>query len=41
MTFYGPDVAYTVQEAHGSPYEFMRRRPDGKVGWIRINGRIG
>ena len=40
MVFYGPDVAYaTAGSYQGSPFEFVRA-PDGKVGWIRVNGRI-
>jgi CubicO group peptidase (beta-lactamase class C family) len=40
IVFYGPDVAYATAGAYlGSPYEFVRA-PDGKVGWIRVNGRI-
>jgi CubicO group peptidase (beta-lactamase class C family) len=40
ITFYGPDVAYATAGGYlGSPYEFVRA-PDGKVGWIRVNGRI-
>ena len=40
ITFYGPDVAYaTTGSSVGSPYEFVRA-PDGRVGWIRVNGRI-
>jgi len=40
LLFYGPDVAYAETGAYlGSPYEFIRAS-DGKVGWIRVNGRI-
>jgi len=41
LVFYGRDIAYaTAGNAYvGTPYEFVRR-PDGNVGWIRINGRI-
>ena len=40
MVFYGPDVAYATSGSFtGSPFEFIRT-PSGKVGWIRINGRI-
>ena len=40
MVFYGKDVAYATAGAYtGSPYEFIRDA-DGRVGWIRVNGRI-
>jgi CubicO group peptidase (beta-lactamase class C family) len=40
MVFYGKDVAYATAGAYtGSPYEFIRES-DGRVGWIRVNGRI-
>jgi CubicO group peptidase (beta-lactamase class C family) len=40
VAFYGPDVAYATAGAYvGSPYEFIRTS-DGKVGWVRVNGRI-
>jgi CubicO group peptidase (beta-lactamase class C family) len=41
LVFYGKDIAYATggNSYVGTPYEFIRR-PDGKVGWIRINGRI-
>ena len=40
IVFYGPDVAYATAGAYvGSPYEFVRG-DDGRVRWIRINGRI-
>lgn len=40
IAFYGPDVAYATLGSYvGSPYEFIRG-PDGRVGWIRVNGRI-
>ena len=42
LLFYGRDVAYAAGGGgvyEGQPYEFIRR-PDGSVGWIRINGRI-
>jgi CubicO group peptidase (beta-lactamase class C family) len=43
--FYGPDVAYVAATDGsggtyvGMPVEFIRN-PTGKVGWIRVNGRI-
>jgi CubicO group peptidase (beta-lactamase class C family) len=40
LEFYGKDVAYAIAGAYtGSPYEFVRDG-DGRVGWIRVNGRI-
>ena len=40
MVFYGKDVAYATAGAYtGSPYQFIREA-DGRVGWIRVNGRI-
>ena len=40
LEFYGKDVAYAIAGSYtGSPYEFVRDA-DGRVGWIRINGRI-
>jgi hypothetical protein len=42
LVFYGTDVAYAAAGGgayEGQPYEFIRR-PDGTVGWLRINGRI-
>lgn len=40
MVFYGKDVAYATAGGYvGSPYEFIRES-DGRVGWIRVNGRI-
>jgi CubicO group peptidase (beta-lactamase class C family) len=40
IVFYGRDVAYAIAGSYtGSPYEFVRET-DGRVGWIRINGRI-
>ncbi len=40
LVFYGPDVAYATAGGYvGTPYEFIRT-PEGRVGWIRINGRI-
>jgi CubicO group peptidase (beta-lactamase class C family) len=40
VTFYGPDVGYAVSGAYeGMPYEFIRAG-DGRVRWIRVNGRI-
>lgn len=40
LVFYGPDVAYATAGGYvGTPYEFVRT-PDGRVGWIRMNGRI-
>jgi hypothetical protein len=40
VTFYGKDVAYATSGSYlGSPYEFIRTR-EGKVGWVRVNGRI-
>jgi CubicO group peptidase (beta-lactamase class C family) len=40
IVFYGRDVAYAIAGSYtGSPYEFVRE-PDGRVGWIRVNGRI-
>ena len=40
IVFYGKDVAYAIAGSYtGSPYEFVREA-DGRVGWIRVNGRI-
>ena len=40
IVFYGKDVAYAIAGSYtGSPYEFVRE-PGGRVGWIRVNGRI-
>ena len=40
LTFYGKDVAYATAGGYvGTPYEFVRT-PEGRVGWIRSNGRI-
>jgi CubicO group peptidase (beta-lactamase class C family) len=40
MVFYGTDIAYATAGSYtGSPFEFIRTQ-DGKVGWIRMNGRI-
>ena len=41
LTFYGGDIAFaTAGQAYvGTPYEFVRTS-DGRVGWIRINGRV-
>jgi len=40
IVFYGPDVAYANGgNGAGNAYEFVRT-PDGKVGWIRVVGRI-
>jgi hypothetical protein len=40
IVFYGRDVAYAIAGSYtGSPYEFIRAA-DGRVGWIRVNGRI-
>ena len=40
IAFYGRDVAYAIAGSYtGSPYEFIRAA-DGRVGWIRVNGRI-
>jgi hypothetical protein len=41
LVFYGKDIAYAVsgQAYVGTPYEFVRTS-DGRVGWIRINGRV-
>lgn len=40
LTFYGKDVAYATAGSYvGSPFEFVRT-PEGRVGWIRVNGRI-
>jgi CubicO group peptidase (beta-lactamase class C family) len=41
LEFYGKDIAYVAAGPAyvGTPYEFIRK-PDGAVGWIRINGRI-
>jgi CubicO group peptidase (beta-lactamase class C family) len=40
LTFYGRDVAYATSGSYlGSPFEFVRTA-DGRVGWIRVNGRI-
>lgn len=45
LVFWGPDLTYTVPPPEddypylGMPVEFVRR-PDGSVGWVRVNGRI-
>jgi CubicO group peptidase (beta-lactamase class C family) len=40
LVFYGRDVTYATSGGYvGTPYEFVRT-PDGRVGWIRVNGRI-
>ena len=45
LIFWGPDLAYAEPRAEGRypyagmPVEFIRTT-DGRVGWIRINGRI-
>jgi CubicO group peptidase (beta-lactamase class C family) len=45
LVFWGPDLTYaapadgTGYPYYGMPIEFVRR-PDGSVGWVRINGRI-
>jgi CubicO group peptidase (beta-lactamase class C family) len=40
LEFYGKDVAFAIAGSYtGSPYEFVREA-DGRVGWIRVNGRI-
>lgn len=40
LEFYGKDAAYAIAGSYtGSPYEFVRET-DGRVGWIRVNGRI-
>ena len=41
LAFYGRDIAFAAsgQTYVGTPYEFVRT-PDGRVGWIRINGRV-
>jgi len=41
LTFYGRDIAFATsgQAYVGTPYEFVRTT-DGRVGWIRINGRV-
>ena len=45
LVFWGPDVTYAAPGAEdeypyrGMPIEFVRR-PDGAVGWVRVNGRI-
>lgn len=40
LVFYGPDVAYALDGSYlGTPYEFVRAA-DGRVRWIRLNGRI-
>jgi hypothetical protein len=41
LTFYGPDIAYVASGPGyvGTPYEFVRT-PQGKVGWIRVQGRV-
>lgn len=40
IAFYGPDVAFALSGQYvGMPYEFVRDDA-GRVGWIRVNGRI-
>ena len=40
IVFYGADVAYATAGGYiGTPYEFVRGS-NGRVGWIRVNGRI-
>lgn len=45
LVFWGPDLTWTAPDDgrgypyRGMPVEFIRR-PDGTIGWIRINGRI-
>jgi len=40
ITFYGPDVAYaTTGNYLGRPFEFVRTS-EGRIGWIRVDGRI-
>ncbi len=45
LVFWGPDRTYTAPDDPGGypyfgmPVEFIRR-PDGSVGWVRVNGRI-
>ncbi len=41
LVFYGKDIAYAASGPGyvGTPYEFIRK-PDGSVGWIRVNGRV-
>jgi CubicO group peptidase (beta-lactamase class C family) len=41
LIFYAPDMAYVTEGPGyvGTPYEFIRT-PAGKVGWIRVNGRV-
>jgi CubicO group peptidase (beta-lactamase class C family) len=40
ITFYGRDIAYATAGSYvGSPYEFIRTA-DGRIGWIRVNGRM-
>ena len=40
LTFYARDAAYATAGSYlGSPFEFVRK-PDGTIGWIRVNGRI-
>jgi CubicO group peptidase (beta-lactamase class C family) len=41
LTFFGTNVAYATAGASyvGRPFEFIAG-PDGKIGWIRINGNV-